>query len=87
MDNRDWTVEVYKVDRRFKEGRVRVETVDYADKSRDFVSAMNPPVPGYEIEIYETWVARKSALDGTPFRERYDVPFTASPRSESYWSN
>jgi hypothetical protein len=87
MDNTNWTVEVYKVDRRYKEGRVLVETVDYANKPREFVDAMNPPVPGYEIEIHATYVERKSAQDGSVFVERYDVPFFASPSSESYWSN
>jgi len=31
-------------------------------------------------------VMRKSAMNGLEFKERCDVPYYCSPRSETYWS-
>lgn len=85
-----YTVEVFKADRRTKKGERRVFKQDY---ETDNLSMLEHTVEhvwraaeGYRYEIHETYVTRTSAMDGTPFRERYDTPRACSPASELYWS-
>lgn len=82
----DYTVEVYKLDRRTKEGRRLVRKVDLTDVTLDQVERMYPVQPKYVREIHETWVTRKNLMGGAEFKERYDTPYFCSPSSESYWS-
>jgi len=82
----EYTVEVYKLDRRTKEGRRLVRKVDLTDVTLDQVERMYPVQPKYVREIHETWVTRKNLMGGAEFKERYDTPYYCSPSSESYWS-
>ena len=41
---------------------------------------------GFVVYVYETYVTRKSLMNGVEFQERYDTPYYCSPSSESYWS-
>ena len=82
----DYTVEIYKLDRRMKEGRRLVRKVDLVDVTLDQVERMYPVQPKYVREIHETYVTRRNLIGGAEFRERYDTPYYCSPASESYWS-
>ena len=82
----DYTVEIYRLDRRTKEGRRLVRKVDLTDVTLDQVERMYPVQPKYVREIHETWVTRKNLMGGAEFKERYDTPYFCSPSSESYWS-
>ena len=83
----DYTVELYKLDRRTKEGRKLTYKTDYTDVTLDQMERMYPVRKGYVREIRETYVTRRNALTGKEFKERYDTPYFCSPSSESYWSN
>lgn len=83
-----YTVEVYKADKRTKAGERRVHKSDY---DTDNLSMLEHTVKhtwrasqGYRYEIHETFVERVTIF-GKPFVERYDTPYTCSPRSETYW--
>ena len=86
----EYTVEVYKLDRRKKAGERLEHKVEYKDVDYTTLYAgaaiLWPATRGYRVEIHETYVTRKNLLDGTEFRERYDTPSYCSPSSESYWS-
>ena len=82
----EYTVEVYKLDRRTKEGRRLVRKVDLTDVTLDQVERMYPVQPKYVREIHETYVTRRNLMGGAEFKERYDTPYYCSPSSESYWS-
>lgn len=84
----EYTVEVYKTDRRVKEGRRLVEKQDYAPSTRDYIDSLVAKLtkPGIVVEVYETYVTKKNLMGGKEFRERYDTPNFCSPASESYWS-
>jgi len=82
----DYTVELYKLDRRRKDGRKLVYKTDYQDVDLAQMERMYPVRPGFVREIHETYVTRTNAMNGQEFRERYDVPYYCSPRSETYWS-
>ena len=83
----DYTVELYRLDRRYKEGRVLWSKTDYVDTDLSTVETACPVRRGYVRFIYETWVTRKNLMTGELFRERYDTPWSCSPASESFWSN
>ena len=82
----DYTVEVYRIDRRHRAGRVLSSKTDYTDVTLAQMERMYPRRPRYIIEFHETWVARKNLMTGQTVRERYDTPHSCSVASESYWS-
>ena len=82
----DYTVEVYRIDRRHKSGRVLSSKTDYTDVTLAQMERMYPRRPRYIIEFHETWVARKNLMTGQTVRERYDTPHCCSAASETYWS-
>lgn len=89
-----FTIEIYKMDRRTKEGQRLVGKYDYDRKDRAAmereVAALYPTYKksdGYIFNIVETMVTRTNAMTGKTFQERYDTPYYCSASSESYWSN
>ena len=83
----DYTVEVYKADKRLKAGERLVKKEDCQDTDRDdLLLIFTEAFPGHRIEIHETYVTRTNIMSGQTFQERYDTPYFCSPSSESYWS-
>jgi hypothetical protein len=82
----NYTVELYKLDRRQKDGRVLVSKTDFEDIDLGDLETLVPVGSRYIREIHETYVTRKNAMTGETFQERYDTPYFCSPSSESYWS-
>lgn len=102
MENKKFTLEVYKKDKRIKP---RSETVrrgnnkpglrfvlkhDYEGKTKEELKAVcsadYPECMNFITEIHNTYVTRKHMMSGTEYQERYDLPYYCSPSSESYWS-
>jgi len=84
----EYTLEVYKVDRRKKDGVRLQEKIDF-DPMTGF--DINRVIEGYVkqgfiVELYETYVVQKELLSGKEYMERYDTPHFCSPSNESYWS-
>jgi hypothetical protein len=84
----EYTLEVYKVDRRKKDGVRLQEKIDF-DPMTGF--EINRVIEGYVkqgfiVELYETYVLQKELLSGKEYMERYDTPHFCSPSNESYWS-
>ena len=86
----EYTVEVYKIDRRVKSGERLVKKYDVVphnlvvlehDCSKEY-----PASKGYLYAIHETYVTRKNLISEEEFTERYDTPSFCSPSSEAYWS-
>lgn len=82
----DYTVEMYKLDRRTKTGRRMVYKQDYKGVTLEQMERMYPKQSGYVHVFHETYVTRKNLMTGKEFQERYDTPYTASASSEAYWS-
>jgi hypothetical protein len=86
----EYTVEVFKQDKRSKAGERRVAKVDVESADRmvlEFRCALDYPASkGFRYTIHETYVTRKNLMGGNEFTERYDTPSYCSPSSESYWS-
>jgi len=82
----DYTVEVYKLDKRVKDGKKLVSKMDYHCEDLSVIENDWPVKKGYVRLIKETYVERKNYMTGEVYKERYDTPYSCSPSSESYWS-
>ena len=82
----DYTVEIWKLDRRYKEGQRIYRKIDYTNMALDVLEKIHPRRPGYIVKIFETYVTKKNMMSGREFQERYDTPYFCSPSSETYWS-
>jgi hypothetical protein len=88
-----FTLEIYKMDRRTKEGQRLVGKYDYerkdmASMERE-IAELFPTYKksdGYLFRVVETMVTRRNLMGGAEFQERYDTPYYCSPSSETYWS-
>lgn len=83
-----YTLEIYKTDKRTKEGRRLYAKQDFAPSTNDYIQvvAEGKRKLGFIVEVFETYVTRKNLMGGREFQERYDTPYFCSPSSESYWS-
>ena len=84
----EYTLEIYKADKRTKEGRRLYAKEDFAPSTKDYIQAVaeGKRKLGFIVEVYETFVTRKNLQSGREFQERYDTPYFCSPSSESFWS-
>ena len=87
-DMKEYTLEIYKTDRRTKEGRRLVAKQDFAPSTEAYINAVveGKRKLGFIVEIFETYVTRKNMMGGREYQERYDTPRCCSPSSEAYWS-
>ena len=89
---KDYTLLVFKYDRRYKAGETFVDKYEYKDKSYEWMleelrelRSMYPD-SRWRLELVETYVTRVNLMTGCEYQERYDQPLSCSPSSESYWS-
>ena len=84
----EYTLEIYKKDRRTKEGRRLYAKQDFAPSTKNYIEvvAEQKRQLGFIVEVFETYVTKKNLIGGQEFQERYDTPYYCSPSSESYWS-
>jgi hypothetical protein len=84
----DYTIEVYKQDRRLRRGQRLLVKQDHTDGDLEVLKsqylAQYPDSKGYTVSFHETWVTSYNSQTGLPIRERYDRPYHCSPRSEAY---
>ena len=87
-DLKEYTIELYKTDRRTKEGRRLVMKQDFAPVTEDYINAVADAKRklGFIAEVYVTYVTKTNLIGGKEFTERYDTPHYCSPSSETYWS-
>jgi hypothetical protein len=85
---KEYTLEIYKADRRIREGRRLIEKRDFAPVTRDYIQTVisDKTAQGFIVELHETFVTRTNLMGGAEYQERYDTPRFCSPSSESYWS-
>ena len=85
---KEYTLEIYKTDKRTKEGRRLVEVCDFAPSTDAAIKASADSIRknGFIVEVFETYVTKTNMMGGKEFQERYDTPYYCSPSSESYWS-
>ena len=85
---KEYTLEIYKTDKRTKEGRRLVEVQDFTATDAGIKTLADTiRESGFIVEVFATYVTTRSLMTGKEFQERYDTPYHCSPRSESFWSN
>jgi hypothetical protein len=84
----EYTLELYKSDKRTKEGRRLYAKQDFAPSTKDYINTVADAKRklGFVVEVFETYVTEKNLMTGKTFKERYDTPYFCSPSSESFWS-
>ncbi len=89
-ERKTFTVEVYKTDKRTSSGIRMVKKTDHSEASKSDLHHIYkttwPASHGYSFKIIETYSTRKNLMTGKEYLERYDVPLSCSPASETYWS-
>lgn len=85
---KEYTLEIYKADKRTKEGRRLYAKQEFAPTTEAYINAVadGKRKLGFIVEVFETWVEKKNMMSGKVFLEKYDTPYYCSPSSESYWS-
>ena len=89
-----FTLEIYKMDRRTKEGMRLVGKYDYDRKDK---AAMEREITdlfptyrkrdGYIFNVVETYREVMNPQTGLLVEERYDTPYSCSVASDAYWQN
>jgi len=84
----EYTLEIYKTDKRTKTGTLLVDVKDFAPVTEAYINtvASEYMANGYIVKKFETYVTKTNLIGGKTFTERYDTPSFCSPSSESYWS-
>ena len=85
---KEYTLEIYRADRRVKAGRRLYAKQDFAPSTKDYINTVAEAKRGlgFIVEVFETFVVQKNLMNGKSFKERYDTPYFCSPSSESFWS-
>lgn len=89
----EYTVKIYRIDRRCKKGERLVGTYTYDRKDTDSmdreVAALRRdgyPEDKYRIQYKEKYITVKSLMTGQDVRVDADTPYYCRPDSEAYWS-
>lgn len=85
---KEYTLEIYKSDKRTKEGRRLIAKQDFDFTTKDYIDTVVKQKQnlGFIVELYETYVTKKNLMSGKEYKERYDIPYFCSASSESFWS-
>jgi hypothetical protein len=90
--SQNFTLYVYKLDRRYKSGERAVMTRVFTEHTdaemRSLVAGLyNKFSPDqYRIEFHPTTVTVKNLMTGKDVQIDRDTPWCCNPASESYWS-
>lgn len=89
----DWTLMVYRLDKRCKTGEKLRGRYEYCNKTEDEMLAEIADLRRslyldhmFRIDLHETYVTRKNLMSGQEYKEKFDTPHYCSPAFESYWS-
>ena len=84
-----YTLEIYKSDKRVKEGKRLVAKQDFGPSTKDYIKAVadSKRKLGFIVEMFQTYETKQNLMTGKTYQERYDTPYFCSPSSESFWSN
>jgi hypothetical protein len=89
----DYTMYIYKTDRRTKSGERLVSTTVWRDRDDNGMHRevsglfdLYPPYLGYRAEYHPTMKTVKNLMTGQDVQIDRDTPWCCNPASESYWS-
>ncbi len=91
---KDWTVAVYKTDRRCKAGERFIAKYPFSGMTRETVerelkelsAQLYPQKDGWRFDVQERYMTVRSLMTGKEVQIEADTPWCCNPASESYWS-
>jgi len=94
MSKKDWTVAVYKADKRCKAGERFVAKYPFSGMDREAVerelreltAQLYPKKDGWRFDVQERYVTVKNLMTGKDVQIEADTPWCCNPASETYWS-
>jgi hypothetical protein len=92
MNKQDYTLYIYKKDKRTKSGERLIRTQVIKDLSEDLVAADRSavyrhfPKSMYRAEYVPSMMTVKSLMTGQDVQIASDTPWCCNPASETYWS-
>lgn len=94
MSKQDWTVAVYKADKRCKAGERFVAKYPFSGMDRATVerelqaltAQLYPAKSGWRFDVQERYMTVKSLMTGKDVQIPADTPWCCNPASETYWS-
>lgn len=93
MERKDYTIKVFKFDKRCKTGEKFMARYEYCDKTYDNMldemkdlRAKLYTTDKFYLTLNETYVTRVNMMTGKEFTEHFETPHYCSPAFESYWS-
>jgi hypothetical protein len=89
----DYTLYVYKTDRRTKSGERLVSTTEWTDQTESTMRyvgnelyKMFPASKGFRFEYQTKMITVKNLMTGSNVEIDRDTPWCCNPASETYWS-
>jgi len=89
----NYTMHIYKADRRKKTGWRPVSRTIWTDRTEEGMARecaelaqLYPAAKGYRFEYYPAMKTVKSLMSGQDIQIDADTPWCCNPASESYWS-
>jgi hypothetical protein len=94
MSKKDWTVAVYKADKRCKAGERFVAKYPFSGMDRatverelrELTAQLYPKKDGWRFDVQERYVTVKNLMTGKDVQIEADTPWCCNPASEAYWS-
>jgi len=94
MSKQDWTVAVYKADKRCKAGERFVAKYPFNNMDRatvdrelrELAAQLYPAKSGWRFDVQERYMTVKSLMTGKDVQIPADTPWCCNPASETYWS-
>jgi hypothetical protein len=87
----EWTVEVWRLDRRVKAGRRLIERHSYSGKTLEQMEAevlrLNRAPNRYQLVLKPSYHQVRNCMTGQLVWESVDTPWSCSVASEAYWSS
>ena len=90
----DYTMYIYKADRRTRSGERLFSTTVWRDRDQDSMRReclnlydLYPATKGWRFEYHPTMKTVKSLMTGQDVQIDRDTPWSCNPASEAYWSN
>ena len=89
----DYTMYIYKTDKRTKTGERLVSTTVWTDRTKTGmdrevrgIAGIYPAKAGYRVEYFPKMKTVTNLMTGKDVQIDRDTPWCCNPASESYWS-
>ncbi len=94
MSKKDWTVAVYKADKRCKAGERFVAKYPFSGMDRaaverelrELTAQLYPKKDGWRFDVQERYMTVKNLMTGKDVQIEADTPWCCNPASETFWS-